>query len=56
MLYSGKGGEIMLVVKRYSKELENEWEGFVRSSVNGTFIGGENSWVIILQTGFQIIP
>lgn len=38
MLYSGKCGEIMLVVKRYSKELENEWEGFVGSSVNGTFM------------------
>jgi hypothetical protein len=38
VLYSGKCGEIMLVVKRYSKELENEWEGFVRSSVNGTFM------------------
>lgn len=28
----------MLVVKSYSKELENEWEGFVGSSVNGTFM------------------
>ncbi|MBL4935022.1 GNAT family N-acetyltransferase [Clostridium sp. YIM B02515] len=25
-------------VKRYSKELEKEWEGFVGSSVNGTFM------------------
>jgi hypothetical protein len=28
----------MLIVKRYEKELENEWEGFVGSSVNGTFM------------------
>ncbi|OGO76943.1 MAG: hypothetical protein A2Y23_00100 [Clostridiales bacterium GWB2_37_7] len=28
----------MLVVKSYSRELENEWEGFVDSSVNGTFM------------------
>jgi hypothetical protein len=28
----------MLLVKTYSKELENEWEGFVNSSVNGTFM------------------
>jgi hypothetical protein len=27
-----------LDVKRYSKELEKEWEEFVRSSVNGTFM------------------
>lgn len=27
-----------MFVKSYSKELENEWEGFVRSSVNGTFM------------------
>lgn len=27
-----------MVVKIYSKELENEWEGFVGSSVNGTFM------------------
>jgi len=27
-----------LFVKNYSKELENEWEGFVSSSVNGTFM------------------
>jgi hypothetical protein len=38
MLYSDKRGEIMLVVKRYSKESENEWERFVHSSVNGTFM------------------
>jgi hypothetical protein len=37
-IVSGKCGEIMLVVKSYSKELENEWEGFVGSSVNGTFM------------------
>lgn len=29
---------MMLVVKRYSKELEHEWEEFVSSSVNGTFM------------------
>ncbi len=28
----------MLIVKNYSKELENEWEEFVDSSVNGTFM------------------
>ncbi|WP_027626415.1 GNAT family N-acetyltransferase [Clostridium lundense] len=27
-----------MFVKSYSKELENEWEGFVSSSVNGTFM------------------
>lgn len=27
-----------MFVKRYSKELENEWEEFVTSSVNGTFM------------------
>lgn len=28
----------MLIVKNYSKELENQWEEFVGSSVNGTFM------------------
>ncbi|MBK1810790.1 GNAT family N-acetyltransferase [Clostridium sp. YIM B02505] len=28
----------MFIVKKYSKELENEWEKFVHSSVNGTFM------------------
>lgn len=28
----------MLVVKRYEKEFENEWEEFVGTSVNGTFM------------------
>lgn len=28
----------MLIVKNYSKELENQWEEFVDSSVNGTFM------------------
>jgi hypothetical protein len=28
----------MLVVKRYAKEFENEWEEFVGASINGTFM------------------